>query len=147
MPIGRTRFTSGIAERYDLVTKAGGFQGMPGDYIHFNGRSSHFAEGGWGIVRVLDKVVPDLRPLPSGTKSAGIPMVPKSVCPADAPVKTFNVVAMDRPLKFNPKAPEAIEVDFERKIEMTVPEGKIFALEEEVTRVAAAVMPNRSRCV
>ena len=132
----------GIAERYDLVTKAGGFQGMPGDYIHFNGRSSHFAEGGWGIVRVLDTVVPDLRPLPSGTKSAEIPMVPKSVCPVDASVKTFNVVAMDRPLKLNPKAPEAIEVDFERKIELTVPEGKIFALEEEVTRVAAAVMPN-----
>ena len=55
----------GIAERYDLVTKAGGFQGMPGDYIHFNGRSSHFAEGGWGIVRVLDKAVADLKPLPS----------------------------------------------------------------------------------
>jgi FtsP/CotA-like multicopper oxidase with cupredoxin domain len=132
----------GIAERYDLVTKAGGFQGMPGDYIHFNGRSSHFAEGGWGIVRVLDKEVPDLKKLPSGTKSDEIPAAPKGVCPADAPVKTFNVVAIDRPLKLNPKAPEAIEVDFERKIEMTVPEGKIFALEEEVTKVAANVMPN-----
>ncbi len=132
----------GIAERYDLVTKAGGFQGMPGDYIHFNGRTSHFAEGGWGIVRVLDKPVPDLMPLPSGTKPFEIPPVPKSVCPADAPVKTFNVVAMDRPLKLNPKAPDAIEVDFERKIEMTVPEGKIFALEEEVTKVASDVMPH-----
>jgi hypothetical protein len=49
---------------------------------------------------------------------------------------------MDRPLKLNTNAPEAIEVDFERKIEMTVPEGKIFALEEDVTRVAATVMPN-----
>ena len=132
----------GIAERYDLVTKAGGFQGMPGDYIHFNGRSSHFAEGGWGIVRVLDKAVADLKPLPSGTKSADIPVVAKSVCPADAPVKTFNVVSMDRPLKLNPNAPDAIEVDFERKIEMTVPDGKIFALEEDVTRVATTVMPN-----
>ncbi len=132
----------GIAERYDLVTKAGGFQGMPGDYIHFNGRTSHFAEGGWGIVRVLDKLVPDLMPLPSGTKPFEIPPVPKSVCPADAPVKTFNVVAMDRPLKLNPKAPDTIEVDFERKIEMTVPEGKIFALEEEVTKVASDVMPH-----
>ncbi|MEW6544345.1 MAG: multicopper oxidase domain-containing protein [Nitrospirota bacterium] len=132
----------GIAERYDLVTKAGGFQGMPGDYIHFNGRSSHFAEGGWGIVRVLDKEVPDLQKLPSGTRPAEIPAAPSSVCPADAPVKTFNVVAMDRPLKLNPKAPDAIEVDFERKIEMTVPEGKIFALEEEVTKVAGSVMPS-----
>ncbi len=132
----------GIAERYDLVTKAGGFQGMPGDYIHFNGRSSHFAEGGWGIIRVLDKPVADLKPLPKGTNPLGIPPVPSSVCPTGAPVKNFNVVALDRPLKLNPKAPEAIEVDFERKIEMTVPEGKIFALEEEVTKVAGNVMPN-----
>ncbi|HZS11956.1 MAG TPA: hypothetical protein VFA38_06880, partial [Nitrospirales bacterium] len=131
----------GIAERYDLVTKAGGFQGMPGDYIHFNGRTSHFAEGGWGIFRVLDKAVADLKPLPSGTKEEGIPAVAKSVCPADAPVKAFNVVALDRPLTLNPKAPEAIEVDFERKIEMRVPEGKIFALEEDATRVAANVQP------
>jgi hypothetical protein len=132
----------GIAERYDLVTKAGGFQGMPGDYIHFNGRSSHFAEGGWGIVRVLDKETADLKPLPKGTNPLGIPPTPSGVCPADSPVKNFNVVALDRPLKLHPKAPEAIEVDFERKIEMTVPEGKIFALEEEATTVAGTVMPN-----
>lgn len=132
----------GIAERYDLVTKAGGFQGMPGDYIHFNGRSSHFAEGGWGIIRVLDKKVPDLQVLPSGTNPLGIPPVPSSVCPADAPVKTFNVVSLDRPLKLHPNAPDAIEVDFERKIEMTVPDGKIFALEEEATKVAGDLMPN-----
>ncbi len=124
------------------MTKAGGFQGMPGDYIHFNGRSSHFAEGGWGIVRVLDKQVSDLKQLPSGTKSEEIPVVAKNVCPADAPVKAFNVVSLDRPLKLNPKAPEAIEVDFERKIIMNNPEGKIFALEEEVSKVAADVMPN-----
>ena len=132
----------GIAERYDLVTKAGGFQGLPGDYIHFNGRSSHFAEGGWGIFRVLDKEVADLQKLPSGTRPGDIPTTPSSVCPSDAPVKTFNVVALDRPLKLNPKSPDAIEVDFERKIEMTVPEGKIFALEEEVTKVGGTVMPN-----
>ena len=132
----------GIAERYDLVTKAGGFQGMPGDYIHFNGRTSHFAEGGWGIIRVLDKETADLKPLPRGTNPLGIPATPSSVCPADAPVKNFNVVSLDRPLKLNPKAPDVIEVDFERKIEMTVPEGKIFALEEEATTVAGTVMPN-----
>ena len=38
-----------------------------------------------------------------------------TVCPAEAPVKNFNVVAMDYPsMKLNPKAPETIEVDFER---------------------------------
>jgi FtsP/CotA-like multicopper oxidase with cupredoxin domain len=132
----------GIAERYDLVTKAGGFQGMPGDYIHFNGRSSHFAEGGWGIIRVHDKKVPDLQVLPKGTNPLGISPVPSSLCPADAPVKSFNVVSLDRPLKLHPNAPDTIEVDFERKIEMTVPDGKIFALEEEATKVAGNVMPN-----
>jgi hypothetical protein len=132
----------GIAERYDLVTKAGGFQGMPGDYIHFNGRSSHFAEGGWGIVRVLDKETADLKPLPRGTNPNGIQATPSSVCPADAPVKSFNVVALDRPLKLHPKAPDVIEVDFERKIELTVPEGKIYALEEEATTVASGATPN-----
>ena len=57
-------------------------------------------------------------------------------------MKSFNVVALDRPMKLNPKAPDAIEVDFERKIEMTMPEGKIFALEEEAATVAGNVMPN-----
>ncbi len=132
----------GIAERYDLVSKAGGFQGMPGDYIHFNGRSSHFAEGGWGILRVLDKPVTDLQPLPRGTNPLGIPSVPKSVCPSDAPVKNFSVVSVDRPLKLNPKTPDAIEVDFERKIELAMPEGKIFMLEDEAARAAGTVMPN-----
>ncbi len=132
----------GIAERYDLVTKAGGFQGMPGDYIHFNGRSSHFAEGGWGILRVLDKEVADLKPLPRGTNPLGIPATPSSVCPADAPVKNFSVVALDRPMKLNPKAPDVIEVDFERKIEMTMPEGKVFALEGEATTVSSGATPH-----
>ncbi len=115
---------------------------MPGDYIHFNGRTSHFAEGGWGIVRVLDKPVEDLKVLPRGTNPLGIPQVANSVCPSDAPVKNFNVVALDRPMKLNAKAPDVIEVDFERKIEMTMPEGKIYALEEEATTVATEATPH-----
>ena len=132
----------GIAERYDLVTKAGGFQGMPGDYIHFNGRASHFMEGAWGLVRVLDKETPDLKRLPAGTAKDEIPQAPTSVCPSNAPVRTFNVVAMDRPLVFNTKAKGAIEVDFERKIEVANPEAKIFALEEEAARVATGMQPS-----
>ncbi|TAL09237.1 MAG: hypothetical protein EPO02_10750 [Nitrospirae bacterium] len=131
----------GIAERYDLVTKAGGFQGMPGDYIHFNGRASHFMEGAWGLVRVLDKETPDLKRLPAGTAKDEIPQAPASVCPSNAPVKTFNVVALDRPLVFNTKAKGAIEVDFERKIEVANSEAKIFALEEEAARVATGAQP------
>ncbi|TLY33341.1 MAG: hypothetical protein E6K62_06865, partial [Nitrospirae bacterium] len=134
----------GIAERYDLVVpQAGGPQLMPGDYIHFNGRSSHFSEGAWGIFRVLDKEVPDLKKLPAGYSGRNeIPTPSKSVCPESAPVKSFNVVAMDHDLKFNPKAPDLIEVDFERKIMTRNPAGKIYALEEDATKVATGLTPS-----
>jgi len=134
----------GIAERYDLVVPhAGGPQLMPGDYIHFNGRSSHFSEGAWGILRVLEKEVPDLKKLPAGyTGRNEIPAPAKSVCPDNAPVKSFNVVAMDHDLKFNPKAPDLIEVDFERKIMTRNPTGKIYALEEDATKVATGLTPS-----
>ena len=82
----------GIAERYDLVVpQAGGPRLQAGDYIHFNGRSSKFSEGAWGILRVLDKDVSDLQKLPAGYSGRNeIPKAP-AVCPADAPVKSFNV--------------------------------------------------------
>lgn len=128
----------GIAERYDLVVpQAGGPRLQAGDYIHFNGRSSKFSEGAWGILRVYDKEQPDLQKLPAGY--TGRNEIPQAlpVCPADAPVKTFNVVAVDYPtMKFNPKAPDEIEVDFERKILTKNPDAKIYMLEEEVSKVA-----------
>ncbi|MBI3995863.1 MAG: hypothetical protein HY349_07795 [Nitrospirae bacterium] len=123
----------GIAERYDLVTKAGGPQQMAGDYLHYNGRASHLSEGSWGIVRVLDKETADLKKLPGRDE---IPASAKSVCPADAPVKTFNVIAADRALKFNPNAPDLIEVDFDRKLQVANPMGKIYMLEGEKSKVA-----------
>lgn len=133
----------GIAERYDLVVPtAGGPRLQPGDYIHFNGRSSKFSEGGWGILRVLDKEVSDLKPLPAGY--SGRNEIPKAlpVCPADAPVKSFNVVAMDFPgMSFNNNAPESIEIDFERTIDLRNPDAKIYVLEEEVTKVAGDFHP------
>ncbi len=133
----------GIAERYDLVVpKAGGPRLQPGDYIHFNGRSSKLSEGAWGILRVLDKEVPDLQKLPAGYSGRNEIPKPLPVCPADAPVKTFNVVAMDHPsMKFNPKAPDVIEVDFERKIILANPKAKIYALEEDVSKVAEGLQP------
>ena len=71
-----------------------------------------------------------------------IPTPPKSVCPDNAPVKTFNVVSMDKELNLNPKAPDVIEVDFERKILMRNPQGKIYALEDEATKVAQGLTPS-----
>jgi FtsP/CotA-like multicopper oxidase with cupredoxin domain len=123
----------GIAERYDLVTIAGGAQRMAGDYLHYDGRASHFSEGSWGIVRVLDKATKDLKPLPGHEE---IPHSAKSVCPTDAPVKSYNVISTDRALKFNSRAPDTIEVDFERKLLVSNPKGKIYMLEGEKSKVA-----------
>lgn len=132
----------GIAERYDLVVpEAGGPRLRPGDYMYMNGRSSHFSEGSWGIVRVLKDRVNDLQPLP--TTFDGTPEIPepKSVCPQDAPVKHFKVAAIDYPaMDFNPNAPDVVEVDFERKIRLRNPEARIYVLEDEVGKVSDGSM-------
>lgn len=133
----------GIAERYDLVVpQAGGPRLQSGDYIHFNGRSSKFSEGAWGILRVLDKETADLQKLPAGYSRRNEMPAPRPVCPVDAPVKTFNVVAIDYPtMKFNPKAPDSVEVDFERKIQLSNPNARIYVLEHEVTKVGTGFQP------
>ncbi len=133
----------GIAERYDLViAEAGGPRHQSGDYMFFNGRNSKFSEGAWGIIRVLDTPISDLQPLPN--KAYGREGIPERlpVCPPDAPVKHFNVVAMDHPdMSFNSNAPETIEVDFERKIELRNPEAKIYVLEDDVKTVSGDAQP------
>lgn len=133
----------GIAERYDLVVaEAGGPRHQPGDYMFFNGRSSKFSEGSWGIIRVHDKEAPDLKPLPNKAYGKeGMP-APLPVCPEGAPIKEFRVAAIDFPsMTFNPSVEEAIEVDFERKIEVKNPDAKIYVLEEEMSKVAGEYHP------
>ncbi|MDR4500133.1 MAG: LysM peptidoglycan-binding domain-containing protein [Nitrospirales bacterium] len=133
----------GIAERYDLVVpEAGGPRHLPGDYMYFNGRSSKFSEGSWGLIRVLDKPVDDLQPLPNKAYGKeGMPE-PLPVCPKDAPMRAFNVAAIDFPsMSFNPNVEDAIEVDFERKIEIQNPDAKIYVLEEEVSKVSGEYQP------
>lgn len=87
----------GISERYDLVIpKAGGVQGMPGDYLYYSGRASKLEEGNWGIVRVLDGTASSvLKKLPGHEL---IPQAPPSICPTQAPIKTFAVAAVETPL-------------------------------------------------
>ncbi|MDR4494327.1 MAG: multicopper oxidase domain-containing protein [Nitrospirales bacterium] len=133
----------GIAERYDLVVpEAGGPRRQAGDYMYFNGRSSKLSEGSWGIIRIFDKPVPDLQPLPAGFSGKDDPQEGLPVCPPDAPVKAFKVHAIDFPdMHFNSQAPEAIEVDFERKIQLKNSEAKIYVLEEEVTKVGGEFNP------
>ena len=130
----------GIAERYDLATTAGGYQQMAGDYLVYNGRSSHLGEGSWSIFRVFDKEQKDLKILPNNTDFAK--KVRKKLCPSDAPVKSFSVVAVERPLKFNPNTEDEIEVDFERKLLLANPNAKIFVLENEVGKAAEGHMPH-----
>ena len=87
----------GISERYDLVIpKAGGPQNLPGDYLYYSGRAYKLEEGSWGIIRVLDGTAnTPLQKLP-GHES--IPEPAASVCPADAPLKSFAVSAIEAPL-------------------------------------------------
>ena len=124
----------GIAERYDLATTAGGYQQMAGDYIYYDGRTSHLSEGSWGIIRVHDKLQKDLKPLPGNKKPK---RSAKQLCPKGAPVKNFSVVAVNTALKFNPNAEDEIEVDFERKLLLANTDAKIFALEGEMAKAAA----------
>ena len=83
----------GISERYDLfVPKAGGPRGLTGDYLYANGRTFKLEEGSWGIVRVVPSGT-DLRPLP------GVSATPRgSVCPPDAPRRSFDIAAVEAPL-------------------------------------------------
>ncbi|MCH7802398.1 MAG: hypothetical protein IIC24_12780, partial [Chloroflexi bacterium] len=87
----------GISERMDLVIpRAGGPQGMPGDYLYYNGRLFKFNEGSWGILRVLeDDGSSELRKLPGHET---IPSPPQSVCAPGSPQREFDVVAMQVPL-------------------------------------------------
>ncbi len=133
----------GIAERYDLATTAGGYQGMAGDYLYYDGRTSHLSEGTWGIIRVHDELQKDLKELPGNEEKEFKKKVRKTLCPKGAPVKNFSVVAINKALKFNPNTEDEIEVDFERKLILANAEGKIFALEGEVSKAAdEGVMPH-----
>ncbi|MFI5305078.1 MAG: multicopper oxidase domain-containing protein [Nitrospiria bacterium] len=128
----------GIAERFDLVFKAGGPQQMAGDYLHYNGRASHLSEGSWGILRVLDKLSSDLKPLPG---HENIPSSKKMICPSEAPLKSFTVLAIERPLNFNVNAPDKIEIEMSRKLLLSNPRGKIFTLEGEKSDISNIVQP------
>ncbi len=126
-----------IAERYDLVIPAaGGPQKKAGDYMYHSGRLSHFGEGMWGLIRVEDELKESLQPLPMRrdiAKSA------TELCPADAPVKRFDIAAIDFALDLNPNAPDqaAAPSGTNRNLIFANPEGKIFALERDVAALRA----------
>lgn len=137
----RNTFQMVIAERIDTVIQAaGGPQKMAGDYLYHSGRASHFSEGAWGLIRVLDKSDPTLQPLPSREE---IPSSAKEVCPGDAPVKNFNVSAIDYATKFSKGAPEVMEVDLARSLKLGNPTGKVYVLDDEITAIKGGMLqPN-----
>ncbi|MBX2998788.1 MAG: multicopper oxidase domain-containing protein [Caldilineaceae bacterium] len=87
----------GISERADLyIPAAGGPQQQPGDYLYRNGRTAKVNAGSWGVVRVWPlgtEAESGLRPLP-GREAP----LPPPLCPADAPVRAFDLAALDFPL-------------------------------------------------
>ena len=124
-----------IGERYDpAIPAAGGPQKMAGDYLYHSGRASHFAEGSWGMIRVHDELQPTLKPLPGREE---IQKSAPSVCPADAPMKSFNVLAVDQTLRYNEGTPGVMEVDMERKLVLENTQGKMYVLEGDRNRVKA----------
>ncbi len=139
--IPRNTLRLAIAERTDaVIPAAGGPQKMAGDYLYYSGRASHFAEGEWGIIRVLDKADKSLQTLPSREE---IPASAASLCPADAPVKTFNVSAVDYAMQLNKGGAEAIEVDLGRHLKLANQTGKVYVLDDEVTAVKGGMLqPN-----
>ena len=97
----------GISERYDLIIPAaGGPQQMPGDYLFYNGRLFKLEEGSWGIFRVHGPESESaLLHLPGRETT---PDPPASVCPAGAPVRSFDVVAMEAALPMLAQTPGRI---------------------------------------
>ena len=127
-----------IGERYDpAIPAAGGPQQMAGDYMYYNGRASHFAEGSWGLFRVFDTPQADLKPLPNREE---IQKSAPSVCPADAPVKSFDVSAIDHHIRYHDQAPELMEVDLERKMVLGNPNGKIYVLGSDRDKVKSGAV-------
>jgi FtsP/CotA-like multicopper oxidase with cupredoxin domain len=100
----------GISERYDLVIpSAGGTGQRAGDYLYRNGRPVKLKEGSWGILRVLDPVQAQgrLRPLPG---RVAIPPTVGDICPASAPVRRFDVHAIEVPLPMTASRPGRVYV-------------------------------------
>ena len=86
----------GISERLDLVVpSAGGPARLPGDYLLRNGRASKLREGSWGLVRVVPR---GHEGAPRPLRGVGRDLPGDEVCPADAPVRPFDVTAVEAAL-------------------------------------------------
>jgi Fibronectin type III domain len=98
----------GMSEKYTLALEGNGPNGRskPGDYLYYNGTARRFAQGAWGIIRVLNGSTPTLQPLPGTSAPANPATTPASLgsvtnptnpCPSGAPVHAFSISAVDTP--------------------------------------------------
>ncbi|WP_374969526.1 multicopper oxidase domain-containing protein [Terrabacter sp. BE26] len=92
-----------------------GGAGRPGDYLYGSTALDDQWLGMWGIFRTTDKLQPDLAPLPDRTTptigkawpaivpGAGLKKAPPAAaCPKGYRVRTFDVVAMAKPIVYDP---------------------------------------------
>lgn len=109
----------GISERFDVSLQggAGGPGGYPGDYLYYSTLGKDFESGAWGILRVHDTAQGDLQPLPDRAPPAGgegFPRLgftgdpppaledgPGSVCPPEAPVRSYDIGVSDVRIVYN----------------------------------------------
>ncbi|MBI2919365.1 MAG: multicopper oxidase domain-containing protein [Chloroflexi bacterium] len=127
-----------IAERFDPILEGGA--GQAGDYLYYNPEADHLEDGMWGIFRVHDRLRSDLRPLPDrpappvGTgfpslaRTGGAPpraSDPGNPCPPGAPVRRFDVVALETDIVFN------------REQGIKESNGKVFVMAQDERDVAS----------
>lgn len=99
----------GVSERFDFLLEggAGGVQRKPGDYLYYQTVHRKLMGGAWGIFRVHDRLMADLRPLPgttvptgaggfpqlgfSGARAQQAPTGVGSICPSGSTVREHSV--------------------------------------------------------
>ena len=131
---------------HELDRGAGSNMG-PGDYLYFDGDMDHRTEGVWGLFRVFDNKTDEVQPLPdrqappegegffdrqrSKALVNGRPAKaadPGNPGPADAPVRTYQVVAMEYEIPYDSKGNGDIF-------------GKMYALAEHEDAIRSGERP------
>ncbi len=92
----------GVSEKYTVILngKPAEEKLRPGDYMYFDGDQQRFAQGAWGIVRVLGARAADLPPLPGITAPTGTYKQPAVTgLPAPAATNVGNPCTKSQPVR------------------------------------------------
>jgi hypothetical protein len=153
--------TTGISERFDYVLDggAGGPKHNAGDFIYYSTRNFELEQGGWGIMRVHDRLMPDLQPLPGHTPASGTGGFPRltftgqdppavgsspeatspnpNPCPGTAPVRSYDVSVFNKPLPARELLPGNRAVDTDVLGQANDPNGIMYALSTDRPAIQA----------